>query len=100
MKLKYFAIKDLAVGAFMTPWPAQSTPAALRSFKDEINGRGQQGSPLAAHPEDYELYELAEWSGLTGYFRHCEGEDCKVFDEDSFKPILVVRGKDVLNTAQ
>lgn len=82
----FFAVKDLAVQAFMAPSPQMSTEAAIRSFKDQVND-GQ--SVLSKHPEDYELYRLSPWDEETGIF-------LPVDEGVSYLPVLVVRGVDVL----
>lgn len=65
MKLKIVAVRDRAVDAFMRPFTVQSTGQAIRSFGDEIN-RASQDNPMHAHPDDYDLYELAEYDENTG----------------------------------
>lgn len=88
--LIYVAIKDLAVGAFMTASPQQSTGAAVRSFTDMMN---DPQSDVSRHPEDYELWQLSQWHSGTGHFcAGCEEGDCG----EVFVPVLLVRGKDVV----
>lgn len=54
-----FAVKDRAIEAFMTPWFAQSTGQAIRSFTDEINN---PESPMSKHADDYDLYHIGTWT--------------------------------------
>lgn len=61
----YFAVKDLAVQAFGNPFLVRSSGEAMRSFQDEVN-RDPKESPIAAHPEDYELYKIGEYNDTTG----------------------------------
>lgn len=68
MKYVIVSIKDLAVGAFMRPFFAPSTGAAVRSFGDEVK---RADSEMAKHPEDYELYKLGEWDDSDGAFVEC-----------------------------
>lgn len=59
------AVRDRQLDAFMRPFAAQSRGQAIRSFTDETN---RPDSELNKHPEDYELYQLAEWDDDTGRF--------------------------------
>lgn len=72
MKL-YFAVKDLAVQAFGTPFLVRSTGEAIRSFQDEVN-KQDGNSAIAAHPEDYELYRIGEYEDETGKLTGIEPE--------------------------
>jgi len=59
-----YAVKDLAVQAFGTPFFVRAKGEAMRSFQDEVNKTAD--SAIAAHPEDYELYQLGEYDDQTG----------------------------------
>lgn len=59
------AIKDRALDAFLPPWNVPSLGAAIRAFQDEINN--PQGQ-MFKHPDDYDLYEVAQWDDHTGKF--------------------------------
>lgn len=63
---KIYVVKDLAVQAHGLPFFMRSKGEAIRSFQDEVNGRGQDNSAIAAHPEDYELYEIGEYDEENG----------------------------------
>lgn len=65
MKSKVCSIYDSKADAWMRPFVAQSTNAAIRSFGDEVNSSSRD-SMVAAHPEDYCLYELGEWDERDG----------------------------------
>jgi len=78
-----YAVKDLAVQAFGQPFFVRAKGEALRSFQDEVNGRGNAQSAIAAHPEDYELYELGDYDDVSGI----------LFPKG---PNLVARAKDLL----
>lgn len=81
MRKVIVAVSDRAVGAFMNPFFAPSTGAAVRSFRDEVN---RKESPMHGHPEDYELHHLGEWDEETGSF-----EVMQTF-------VVLVRGKDAI----
>lgn len=59
MKLCVLALFDEKVGAFMTPFFAQSVGAGVRSLSDMVNGSEDQ--PPAKHPEDFSLYQVGDW---------------------------------------
>lgn len=67
MKMITVAIKDRALDAFMRPFFAQTRGQAIRMFNDEINNNQ---SPMFNHPDDYDLYFLAEWDDSTGEFKN------------------------------
>lgn len=80
MKYVVVCIRDRAVDAFMQPWFVASVGAAVRAFSDEVN---KADSPMNKHPDDYDLYEVAQFDDATGEF--------KKVDE---KPRQVAIGKD------
>lgn len=59
------AVRDRAVDGFGTPIFVASLGAAIRSFSDEIN---RSDSVLHAHPEDYDLYHIANYDDSLGAF--------------------------------
>lgn len=77
------AIKDTAVQAFGQPQTMRSQGEALRSFQDLVNDPAKENA-IAAHPEDYELYKLAEYNDQTGKITA------------TATPELITRARDVL----
>jgi hypothetical protein len=69
MKYAVCAVKDRAVDAFNRPLYVPTVGVAIRSFTDELN---RKDSELAAHPEDYDLYELGQWDDQTAQFTPLE----------------------------
>lgn len=67
MVLVVCAVRDIKVDAFNRPFFMRHRQEALRSFSDEVNRSGSD-NPLAAHPEDYELYELGHWEDSSAQF--------------------------------
>lgn len=67
MKLICVAVRDRQLDAFMRPFFMQATGQAIRAFSDEIN-RNAPDNPLAQHPEDYDLYQLATFDEDLGEF--------------------------------
>lgn len=59
MKLVLLSLFDEKVGAYMTPFFAQSVGAGVRSVADLVNGGGQE--PPAKHPDDFKLYAMGEF---------------------------------------
>lgn len=76
------AVHDSALDAYSRPFFVPTTPAAVRSFSDEVN-RASPDNPMFAHPEDYTLWQLGVWSDASGEF------------ENLPNVVLLVRGKDV-----
>lgn len=84
--LKVCAVRDLAVEAFGTPIFVRALGEAMRSFMDEVN---REGSHFFAHPQDFELYLLAEFDDADGRLmpvdlprRLATGKDLKKVKED------------------
>lgn len=75
------AVRDRAVDAFSRPFFVPTVGAAVRSFRDEVN---KPDSPMYAHPEDYDLYEIGRFEDNTGELVPLDrprqvaiGKDCK-----------------------
>lgn len=64
MRLVLLALLDAKIGAFMTPFFAQSVGAAMRQLADMVNGKPDE--VIAAHPEDFRLFLIGEWSSEDG----------------------------------
>lgn len=62
-KLHILAIRDRQLDAFISPFPMQSLGQGIRGFRDEVNN---PQSDLHKHPEDYELYHIADFDQNTG----------------------------------
>lgn len=67
MIYKVLAVRDRAADAFGQPMFVAGIGGAIRSFGDEINRREPNNS-LAAHPEDFDLYELGEYDDSNASF--------------------------------
>lgn len=65
MKYVVYAIKDRATDSFSNPQFTSHIGAAVRGFSDAINNKE---SPVAKHPEDFDLYELGGYDDRTGLF--------------------------------
>lgn len=81
MRVFVIAIKDRALDAFMRPMFVPARALAVRSFTDELN---RKDTPMNSHPDDYDMYQIAEFIEETGEF---------ILPDN---PELIVRGKDVL----
>lgn len=67
MRLMIFSVRDRATDSFGVPMFMVSRGQAIRSFSDEVN-RQAADNQIFAHPEDFDLYELGEWSNGDGLF--------------------------------
>jgi len=61
---KMYAIHDSKVNAYDKPWTCRSRGEAIRSFADLINSK--DNNMVAKHPEDYTLFEVADYNVETG----------------------------------
>lgn len=62
-KLVIVSVRDSAADAFMNPFFVPTTGMAVRAFGDEVN---KVGSPMNAHPADYELFEVGSFDEDSG----------------------------------
>lgn len=81
------SVRDGATGLFGQPWFVVARGQAIRAFTDEVN-RKPGDTDLAKHPEDFELYAVAEFDESTGRFGSL-GD-----------PEPLIRGKDCVNVEQ
>lgn len=66
-KLQIVAVKDSAMNQFANPISVPTIGVAIRSFTDEVN-RADQNNQMHQHPDDFELWHLAEFDTETGLF--------------------------------
>lgn len=63
MMLKVFGVYDLKACAYLQPFFSGNAGSAMRAFGDAvIDGK----SPISAHPEDYQLFELGIFDDASG----------------------------------
>lgn len=93
MKLQVFAIKDRAIAGFMQPFFAHTIGAAVRAFQDGMN---DPQTPMAKHPEDYDLWHLGEWDDQTGDFYRNPGTK----NMEVIWPQQIAIGKNMIHTRQ
>lgn len=72
MRMFVVAVRDSAALAFGTPVFVAALGQALRSFGDEINRKPAEGD-LAKHPDDFELWHVADYDTETASFSPAEG---------------------------
>lgn len=80
------SVKDRAADVFNRPFFVPHRNVAIRDFTDEVN-RSAADNQLNKHPDDFDLYLLGQFDDNTGDFK-CEES-----------PLVLVRGKDVLQSA-
>lgn len=64
-RLKVFAVLDMKMGRFMSPFTTVNAGVACRMFSDSFG----PDSVVTKHPEDFALYELGEFDEETGYLQ-------------------------------
>ena len=63
MKMVVCSIYDKATEAYMRPFFAATTAQAVRMFIDDVN---RPDSESGAHPEDYALFHIANFTDNDG----------------------------------
>lgn len=71
MKYKVVSVHDRAADAYGRPVFAQTEGQAIRSFGDEIQ-RAAPDNEMYRHPEDYDLYLVAEFDDQNGQFTNTQ----------------------------
>lgn len=61
------AVRDGATGLFGQPFFVVSRGQGIRAFSDEVQRKPAE-TDLAKHPEDFELFAIAEYDESTGRF--------------------------------
>jgi hypothetical protein len=65
MSDKFFAVYDTKVGVYLNPLKFRTNGQALRWFADlSVN----MDTDVGKHPEDYTLFEIADWDEEKGVF--------------------------------
>ena len=62
MKINLYSVKDCKIG-FNTLFDAPNNACAIRMFADSVN---KPDTPLAQHPEDYQLFFIGTRDDETG----------------------------------
>lgn len=70
MRYQVIAVRDRAIAAYGQPQVMPTIGAGIRAFGDVVNG--PKDSPIASHPEDFELFHLAEFDDVSGQFDNLE----------------------------
>lgn len=65
--MKMYSVYDQGVGAFMAPFMLRSKGEAIRQFSNTVANKDTE---FYRHPEDFTLFELAEYDELTGVFKN------------------------------
>lgn len=63
MIMKLYSIYDCKAAVFARPFPAHNNGHAIRLFSDAVN---DSKSDFNRHPEDYALYNLADFDDVEG----------------------------------
>lgn len=58
-----FAVYDLKLRAYMTPFFMSNREVAVRAFATAVN---EQGTQLHAHPSDFTLFQLGSFNDELG----------------------------------
>lgn len=63
MKHGIYVVHDSKAEAYMTPFFMGNDNTAIRGFADAVN---KDGNPFNAHPADYSLFCIGEYSDAKG----------------------------------
>ena len=65
MNLKLCSLYDSKSAVFLPVFQVRSEGEAIRVLTDAVNEQSQS-TPVSKHPEDFQLFQLAEIDDLTG----------------------------------
>jgi len=63
MKLNVYSIRDIKAEIYGNPFYMSQDGQALRAFGDLV---GDEKTSISKHPEDYQLFKLAEYDDVSG----------------------------------
>lgn len=63
--LQAFCIRDIKMDMFQRPFFMPNRASAIRAFGDAIRNKD---TPMAAHPEDYELFHVGQFEEQTAQY--------------------------------
>jgi len=84
--MKLFAVRDKKAQYFLKPFFARNEGEASRSFVDACH---DTQTPLAHHPEDYDLYLIGGFDDETGSLKPADEHPEAALP---WTPVLVVTG--------
>lgn len=67
-QLRLYSIFDTAVSAYLRPFWSDHKANAIRSFVKLVNEKENGDNMVAAHPDQFVLFELGIFSTATGLF--------------------------------
>lgn len=86
------SVYDSKADTYSAPHPSQSTASAIREFEMLVNG--DKNNLIAAHPEDFTLFDVGEWLDRVPVDDSGEHFTAKLVSRPSF--IALVKGSDLL----
>lgn len=70
MILKIYSIFDSAANAYTSPFFMHNDALALRAFEDNVNANNENN--IAAHPDQFTLFNLGEFDDSNGTIKNTE----------------------------
>lgn len=81
MKQRLYTIQDKKSLLNNPPFAQNNNAEAIRSFADLVRDKN---TTISKHPEDYNLWAIAEWDNIT----------CQI---ESIEKLLLANGEDFIN---
>lgn len=66
--LRLYSLYDSAVGAYLRPFWADHKANAIRSVVNLVNDKSNNDNMVAAHPDQFTLFEIGEFDHVSGVF--------------------------------
>lgn len=82
-RLMVIAVKDKLSDIFSQPMYFPTVGMAVRAFQDAL---ADTSSPFNKHPNDYDLYHLADWDDVNGAFHKLENTPALIAQGSQHKP--------------
>lgn len=86
------SVFDSKADSYSAPHPSQSKASAIREFEMLVNG--DHNNLIAAHPEDFTLFEVGEWLERVPVDNSGEHFTAKLVACPSF--VALAKGSDLL----
>jgi hypothetical protein len=92
---KHYALLDHTAQVFLNSLPFKTDAEAIRWFTSQVNGNPQE-SLIAAYPEQYTLYRVADFDDKTGCYQPRDIDKKKAkgreITEADSKPMEIITG--------
>lgn len=86
--LRLFSLYDCAVNAYLKPFVSDHRGNAIRAFIQLLNDKSNPENMIAAHPDQFVLFELGEFDPVSGLITSLHSPSSLGVGTEFLKPVL------------